>query len=84
MRTQKLSFLRTEEGNAFLDQDGLKFFEVVLREIRPDLLVLDRRAKWASLLRQSLQATDLATFGASPYERSTVLDFRLVVLLKCG
>ena len=41
MRTQKLSFLRTEEDSPFLDQDGLKFFEVVLREIRPDLLVLD-------------------------------------------
>ena len=50
----------------------------------PDEIVTNRRAKWANLLTRSLQATDLPTFGASPYERSIVLDFRLVVLLKCG
>ena len=40
-RTQKISLLRTEKGNSVLDQDGLQFLELLLQEIRPDLLVLD-------------------------------------------
>ena len=40
-RTQKLSFLRTDTGNSVLDKDGLQILELLLQEIRPDLLVLD-------------------------------------------
>src|SRR5262245_37831008 len=40
-RTQKLSFLRTDKGSSVLDKAGLQFLELLLQEIRPDLLVLD-------------------------------------------
>jgi AAA domain-containing protein len=40
-RTHKLSFLRTEKGASVLDEGGIQFLELLLQEIRPDLLVLD-------------------------------------------
>jgi AAA domain len=40
-RTQRISFLRTEKGSSVLDNDGITFLELLLAELRPNVLVLD-------------------------------------------
>src|SRR5262249_16871294 len=40
-RVQRISFLRTEKGTSVLDHTGIAFFESLLEELRPDLVVLD-------------------------------------------
>ncbi len=40
-RVHRISFLRTEKGASVLDSAGIAFFELLLEELRPDLVILD-------------------------------------------
>jgi hypothetical protein len=40
-RAHKLSFLRTEKSNSVIDEIAVGFLESLLKELRPDLVVLD-------------------------------------------